>query len=83
MREKLFLTLDDMYCMEECNKEIDCEDCLKKSIDKIMSLIHSEMVGLVPAEKLADNDEYSYGWNALRVKLLSAIEKKFKKGEAL
>ena len=61
--------------------------CSQELADKILSLLHSEMVGLIPAEKrvsklgnLAENDR-NEGYNLLRSELLSAIEKKF--GEAL
>jgi len=49
--------------------------------DKILSLIHSEMVGLVQMESIHENASERRGWNRCRSDLLSAIEKKF--GEAL
>ena len=59
------------------------EQLYEKIAERILSLIHSEMVELVPAEKrvsklgnLAENDRYE-GYNLLRSELLSAIEKKF------
>ena len=77
MREKIAEIIDSLCRTED-------------AVDKILQLIHSEMVGLVPAEMEIYVEGYpniyeerNKGYNTLRSELLSAIEKKFKKGEAL
>jgi len=93
MREKIAEIMADLRDISFNDGTCDCDDgkvrtdTISRFTDKILSLIHSEMVGLIPAEKrvsklgnLAENDR-NEGYNLLRSELLSAIEKKF--GEAL
>ena len=84
MRDKIIAILKrfDKMSMQE-NVELMSYG---EASEKIMGIIHSEMVGLIPAEKrvsklgnLAENDR-NEGYNLLRSELLSAIEKKFKEG---
>ena len=75
MREKIMKIISDVWNAKV--SPVDAED-------KILSLIHSEMVGLIPAVGIncGCGDEFckglSEGKERFRSELLSAIEKKFK-----